>query len=75
MAPKKTTPKAKKTATAPKAAGALFVRDEDLVADIDAWVEELNNAAPDAPQWNRTTLTRAVMKRAMRERRSKGEAP
>ncbi len=70
----------KKAKAAPKpakaeGAGVLFVRDAELAADIDAWVERLNTANPDGPQWNRATLVRVALKRALRERGEKGETP
>lgn len=71
--PKKS--KATAKAAEPAGAGVLFVRDAELVAEVDAWVAKLNAANPDGPQWNRATLTRAALKRALRERGDKGEAP
>lgn len=74
------TTKATKTKTAPKpakpeGAGVLFIRDAELAADCDAWVAKLNEANPDGPQWNRATLVRAALRRALRDRGAKGEAP
>ena len=58
-----------------KGAGALFVRDADLTEKLDAWVEKLNAANPDGPQWNRASLARAALRRALRERGEKGALP
>jgi hypothetical protein len=58
-----------------KGAGVLFVRDDELAADIDAWVLRLNGENPDGPQWNRAALVRAALKRALRERGEKGQMP
>lgn len=57
------------------APGALFVRDEELVNELDAWAEKLNAANPDGPQWTRASLARAVLRRGLRERGAKGETP
>ena len=54
---------------------ALFVRDADLVVDLDVWVGKLNAGNPDAPPWTRASLARAALRRAIRERGEKGEAP
>ena len=74
-----TAPKPKRTHAAPKpeatGAGVLFVRDAELSAQIDTWVERLNAAKPDGPQWNRATLVRAALRRALRERCARGAGP
>lgn len=65
------TPKTAKRApepAKPEAAGVLFVRDADLPGELDAWAETLNAANPDAPAWTRSSLARAVLRRALRER-------
>jgi hypothetical protein len=56
-------------------AGVLFIRDPDLPDELDAWAEKLNKANPDAPAWTRSSLARAVLRRALRERGAKGEMP
>ena len=53
----------------------LHVRDGDLARDLDAWAERLNSATPDAPKWNRASVARAALRRALRERAEKGEVP
>lgn len=69
------TTKAAKSATKAEGAGVLFVRDADICADLDGWAEKLNAANPDAPAWTRSSLARAILRRSVRERAAKGEAP
>jgi hypothetical protein len=62
-------------AAKPEGAGVLFVRDPVLAGELDAWAAVLNAANPDAPAWSRTSLARAALRRALRERGAKSEAP
>lgn len=55
--------------------GVLFVRDAALVSEIDRWVATLNQERPDGPQWTRSSVVRAALRRVLRERASKGEQP
>ena len=54
---------------------ALHVRDDDLSRDLDTWAEKLNAGNPDAPQWNRASVARAALRRALRERGESGGMP
>ena len=65
---------ARQTKPAADGTGVLYIRDPELVTELDAWLAKLNRN-PDAPQWTRTTLVRAIVKRAMREYGKKGEQP
>lgn len=58
----------------PNRAATVLRLDPALVAALDAWVARLNDGN-EGPQWTRTTLIRAALQRAVRERAAKGEAP
>jgi hypothetical protein len=77
MVTTKTSKPSKKAPEPAKAegAGVLFVRDPDIAGELDAWAAKLNAANPDAPAWTRSSLARASLRRALRERGAKGEAP
>lgn len=53
----------------------LHVRDDELSRDLDAWAAKLNEGNPDAPQWNRASVARAALRRALRERGESGGMP
>lgn len=55
-------------------ADVIFLKNvADLVKGLDTWLKELNEGNR-GPQWTRTSLARAALDKAIRER-TKGEAP
>jgi hypothetical protein len=71
--PSKTKPASTKPAR--DRSGALYVILEPAMLDaMDAWIEALN-AGNIGPQWNRTTLVRALVNRGLQEKAPKSEAP
>lgn len=46
----------------------------DLLAKLDAWVEQLN-ASPEGARWTRTDIIRTLLAQGIEKRATKGEAP
>lgn len=44
---------------------AIYVRDAELVAEIDAWIARANGAGGDVPKWTRAMVVRASARRWM----------
>lgn len=53
----------------------LSVRDLELVQQLDEWIAAINARHPDEPQWNRSTLVRAITKKALKERKHPHDKP
>ena len=71
-APKK--PAVKRPARAPRPGALYAIVGDDLLTGLDTWVGRLNHAI-EGPAWSRQDLVKAVVKRALKERGEKGEAP
>lgn len=55
--------------------GALYVLLEpSMLAELDTWIARLNKD-PDAPQWTRAGVVKALLRKGLRERGERGEAP
>lgn len=50
----------------PETAGVLFLRDDELMDEVDAWIAKSNAANPDEPQWNRSVFARAALRMMLR---------
>ncbi len=46
----------------------------DLLAKLDAWVEQLNTS-PEGARWTRTDIIRTLLVRGIEQHATKGEAP
>jgi len=44
---------------------AVYVKDAELVAEIDAWIAKANGAGGDVPKWTRAMVVRAATRRWM----------
>jgi hypothetical protein len=49
-----------------ESSGVLFVRDADLVAEMDAWIARENAKNPDGPQWSRAMFARSAIRKVLK---------
>jgi len=80
MATKRPVPKGRKQADEGKrqppagTRSALFYLPDDLLEALDAWKDAIN-AKGEGPQWSRSDLVKAVLKRAVDRNAGSGETP
>lgn len=56
----------KKTASRDRSGVLYVVLGDELISSLDAWISSLNTSDHDGPRWDRTSLVRMVLRKALR---------